>query len=182
MWCWLSFLCWGPGRGAILPSEVPGRLRWALPSWGNGQEHCILRSRIAVLCSRDYSLPWPSATGLEVMLTAPIFLYFLLRPTSATETAREQLARDLKRREKEMTHSREKKLAPKQGSSRTRRLRILPGPVLGSRLRFLIVPFILGVRVRWPIIRRALVPPLISATRVFPECCSNPGISTASFR
>lgn len=78
----------------------------------------------------------------EVMLVAPVFLYFLLRPTCKTEAAREEFARDLKRREKEMT-SRERRQAGKQE---------LPGPIayairsqMWEAVRFLIVPFVLGV-------------------------------------
>ena len=127
-WCNLAFGgAWQIALGFALLGQV-------------GALYFTLVQRRPLLAGLFFAMAFGNRT--EVMLAAPLFLYLLLRPTRSTEEARELLAQEIKRKEKGMT-SREKKVTPKQE---------VPGTLAYAlrthgwgAVRFLVIPFLLGV-------------------------------------
>lgn len=118
-WCNLAFGgAWQIALGFALMGQV-------------GALYFVLVNRRPLLAGLMFAIAFGNRT--EIMLTAPLFLYLLLRPTEETEAARGQLVRDLRRRKK----------GPKQEA---------PSPFAYAfprqawpAARFLVVPFLLGV-------------------------------------
>jgi hypothetical protein len=105
-----------------------------------GALYFIRANRHPLLAGLFFAIAFGNRT--EVMLTAPLFLYLLLRPADQTEKAGEQLRLDLQHGKSNMT-GRERRWAPKW-EALGRITDALRSPA-GDAVLFLIVPFVLGV-------------------------------------